>query len=184
MLYGTSLCITWPIIWLPLTREYFFGFNSSGHCLVLVQMLYRAFFMWRHIKPILHVIPLATAMLVSFCIARYIRKYNKMSPYFLSSSYHNTKLRASNKNIKTLTRLKFQILLWTKSEVTADFVVFLHTLQYKKETRSETKSCAYRCVPRRANSLLFTCRLAYNYNAIAHAFNAANVHTQDSNRAR
>ena len=38
-------------------------------------------------------------------------KYNKMSLYFSFSSYHNTKLRPSDKNIKTHTRLKFQISL-------------------------------------------------------------------------
>ena len=40
-----------------------------------------------------------------------IAKYNKMSCYFSFSSYHNTKLRPSDNNSKTHTRLKFQILL-------------------------------------------------------------------------
>ena len=37
--------------------------------------------------------------------------YNKMSRYFLFSSYHFTKLRLYDKNIKTHARLKIQILL-------------------------------------------------------------------------
>ena len=28
------------IVWLPSTREYLFGFNASGHCLVRVRMLH------------------------------------------------------------------------------------------------------------------------------------------------
>ena len=40
-----------------------------------------------------------------------IGKYNKMSRYFLFSSNHYTKLRPSDKNIKTHTRLGIQILL-------------------------------------------------------------------------
>ena len=36
-----------------------------------------------------------------------IGKYNKMSPYFLFSSYHITKLQLSDKNISTHARLKF-----------------------------------------------------------------------------
>ena len=43
---------------------------------------------------------LVTAMLVSFALPA-IGKYNKMSGYFLFSSYHNTKLRPCDKNSKT-----------------------------------------------------------------------------------
>ena len=50
--------------------------------------------MWRHIKPILQVILLATAMLVSFCMARYRRIQQKlMSRYSLFTTYYYTKLR-------------------------------------------------------------------------------------------
>ena len=64
-----------------------------------------------------------------------IGKCNKMSCYFLYSSNHITKLLPSDKNIKTHTQLKFQILLWSKSKVTAGFVAFLYTAPYKMETR-------------------------------------------------
>ena len=83
-----------------------------------------------------------------------IGKYNKLSDYFLISSYHNTKLRPSDKIIKIHTWLKFQILLQSKSKVPAFFVVFLHTAPYKRKPRSGAKSCAYRCILCRANPLL------------------------------
>ena len=62
-----------------------------------------------------------------------------MSRYFLFTSYHNTKLRPSDNNTKTHTRLKFQILLQIKSKVTAGFVVFLHTAPYKKGLKERGK---------------------------------------------
>ena len=34
-----KLILPMPIVWLPSTREYLFGFNASGHCLVRVRML-------------------------------------------------------------------------------------------------------------------------------------------------
>ena len=62
-----------------------------------------------------------------------------MSRYVLFSSYHNTKLRPSDKNIKAHTLLKFQILLLSKSEEKAGFVVFLYTAPYRKETKEQGK---------------------------------------------
>ena len=101
-----------------------------------------------------------------FCKSSYLRppclfpfawpgiiKYNKMPHYFLISSYHKTKLRPSDKIIKIHTRLKFQILLQSISKVPASFVVFLHSAPCKRKPRSGAKSCAYRCVLRRANPL-------------------------------
>ena len=56
--------------------------------------------MWCHFKQILQVIILATAMLVSCSSPQAgIGKYNKMPQIFLVSSYHNTKLQPSDKNI-------------------------------------------------------------------------------------
>ena len=73
-----------------------------------------------------------------------------MSRYFLFSSYHNTKLRPRDNNTKRHTRLKFQILLLSKSKVTAGFVVFLHTAHYKKGNQgagqSRARIGAYRVV--------------------------------------
>ena len=45
-----------------------------------------------------------------------------------------------------------------------------------QRVRSLPCACAY--------VALFALRLAYNYYAIAHAYNAANAHSQDSDRAR
>ena len=82
-----------------------------------------------------------------------IGKYNKMSCYFLFSSYHNTKLRLSDNNSKTHTWLKFQILLYSKSKVTAGFVVFLHTAPYKKETKERGKVMRVYVLQHRVNPL-------------------------------
>ena len=85
---------------------------SEYTCLCLNQNIdiiqYHLNFLWRvfmlrHTKP---VIIFATAMLVS-SLQSGIGKYNKMSHYFLFSSYHNNKLQLSDKNIKTYTQLKF-----------------------------------------------------------------------------
>ena len=62
-----------------------------------------------------------------------------MSRYFLFSSYHNTKLRPSNKNSKTTHSVEILNLATSKSKVTAGFVVFLHTVPYKKETNERGK---------------------------------------------
>ena len=89
--------------------------------------------MCRHIKPILQVIILATAMLVSSSHFT-VLETQQMFRYFLSSSYHWTKLQLSGKNISTPTLLKFQFLPWGKSKVqTFFFFLFLfspyHTVQ-------------------------------------------------------
>ena len=76
----------------------------------------------------------------------YMERYRKIQQNFLFSSYHNTKLQQNDKNISTHTLLEFQVFLWSKLKVQAFFVVFLYTTSYKK-------SCAYGCVPRRANPL-------------------------------
>ena len=62
-----------------------------------------------------------------------IGKSNKICHYFLFSSYHKTKLQPSDKNINTHTRMKFQILPWSKSKVPASFVVYLHTALCKRK---------------------------------------------------
>ena len=82
-----------------------------------------------------------------------IGKSNKMFYYFLFSSYHITKLQPSDKNINTHTRVKFQILPYSKSKVLAFFVIFLHTVLCKRKPRDFEKSCARTCVQRRANPL-------------------------------
>ena len=67
-------------------------------------------------------------------------KYNKMPQNFSSNSYHNTKLQLSDKNIWTHTRVKFKIMLWSKSKIRAFFVGFFpHTALYKKETKERGK---------------------------------------------
>ena len=53
-----------------------------------------------------------------------IGKYNKMSRYFLLSSYHNTKLQLSDKNICTYSRWKFYFFLWSKLKVQAFLLFF------------------------------------------------------------
>ena len=68
-----------------------------------------------------------------------IGKNNKISHYFLISSYHNTKLRPSDKIIKIHTRLKFQILLQSKSKVPVFFVVFSPYCTKQKETKERGK---------------------------------------------
>ena len=54
-------------------------------------------------KLILHVIALATAMMVSVFACDGIGESNKMFNYFLVSSYYITKLQTSYKNISTHT---------------------------------------------------------------------------------
>ena len=68
-----------------------------------------------------------------------IWKYSKMSHYFLSSLFYTTKLKLRDKNITTHTRLKFQILIWSKSKETAFFVVFLYTVPHRKETKGRDR---------------------------------------------
>ena len=68
-----------------------------------------------------------------------IGKCNKMAHYFLFSSYNNTKLQLSDKNISTHTLLKLKIPSWSKSKVQAFFVIFLYTVPYKKETKRRGK---------------------------------------------
>ena len=73
-----------------------------------------------------------------------IGKSNKMSHNFLFISYHVTKLQPSDKNINTQTRMKFQILSWSKSKVLPFFVAFLHTTLCNRKPRDFAKS--YRVV--------------------------------------
>ena len=75
-------------------------------------------------------------------------KRDKLCCYFLFSSYCNTKLRLSDRNVSTHALLKFQILLWSKSKLTVCFVClfFLDTAPYKKETKGRGKimhMCVY-----------------------------------------
>ena len=62
-------------------------------------------FMWRHIKPS-HVCDRHVRFLITW---NGIGKYNKMFRYFLFSSYHNTKLQLSDKNISTHARVILKI---------------------------------------------------------------------------
>ena len=83
-----------------------------------------------------------------------IGKYNKMSRYSFYSLYHFTKSRPSDKNIETHTRLKIQILLWSKSKEKAGFDVFFFIPRHTgRKPRSGAKSWAHRCVQRRENPL-------------------------------
>ena len=58
-----------------------------------------------HIKPILQVIRLAIRHTGFLFTLSGIGKYNKMSRYISLSSYHDTKLQLSDKNIITHTGL-------------------------------------------------------------------------------
>ena len=95
------------------------GNQHGGHSM----MTRKIDLIWRHMKTLYRGFS-CDVISRQFCKSSYSRppcwfpfawpgiaKYNKMSHYFLFSSYHNTKLRPSEKNIKTYTRLKFQILL-------------------------------------------------------------------------
>ena len=93
-----------------------------------------------------------------------------MACYFLSSSYHNTKLRPSDKNVKIHIRLKFQILLYSSSKVTTCFVVFLHVAQYKKDTKR-------RCKIVRVYVSTASCKLSIAHNLM---LNAAGVITKSA----
>ena len=75
-----------------------------------------------------------------------------MSHYFLISLYHNTKLRPSDKISKIHTRLKFQILLSSKSKVPAFFVVFLGIEDYRGFSRRGTHPVR---APSRASCWIF-----------------------------
>ena len=81
--------------------------------------------MWRHVKPILQVIILATAMLFPFPAVPYW-KTQQISRNFPFSAYHNTKLQLSDNlmNTSTHTQVKWKILWWSKSKITACFFFF------------------------------------------------------------
>ena len=85
-----------------------------------------------------------------------IGKDNKMSRYFLFSSYHYTKSRPSDKNIKTHTRLiqKFKSCYKAnqkKKQVLLFFSIPLHT---ERKPWRRAKSWAHKCIQHRANPLL------------------------------
>ena len=95
-----------------------------------------------------------------------IGKHNKMSPYFLFNSYHNTKLKQSDKNISTHTLGgNFK----SFCEVNRKFQRFLLFSSIPHHTKGNqaagqnhlrigayrvVQTLAYRCVSRRANPLL------------------------------
>ena len=110
------------------------------------------FFMWRHIKPIFashH----TCDHLVGFLLPQTgMGKYNKIPQNFLFSSYHNARLQPSYK-ILAHTLLKFEILLQSKSKITACFVVFIDTGSYKRKPSGKEKSCVYCCALHHANPL-------------------------------
>ena len=58
----------------------------------------------------------------------------------------------SDKNISTHTQVKFKILLWSKTKMTAYFDVFSPYRPVKKESKDLGKTM-YKCVPHPANSL-------------------------------
>ena len=59
-----------------------------------------------------------------------IEKHNKMSQNFSFSSYRNTKIQLRDKNISTHTWMKFKILWWSKSKITACLFVCLFFFPY------------------------------------------------------
>ena len=79
-------------------------------------------------------------------------KYNKMSGYFSLSSYHNSILRLSDKNIQTqyvkMVNLAMQLV---KSTCNSLFCCFSYTVSYKRETKERGKIMP---VPRRVKPLL------------------------------
>ena len=102
-----------------------------------------------------------------------IAKYNKMSRYFLSSSYHNTKLRPSDKNIKTHTRLKFQILLQSQSDKSNSmFCCFsaYRTIQKGNQAvgQNHARICAYRVVQTLYQSIFSKVTYFGHYPSIHH----------------
>ena len=72
---------------------------------------------------------------VGFTVHGLVLENTTKCPRTVFSSYHNTKLQPSDKNINTHIQLKFQILWWSKSKIAACFVVFLYTMMYQKEPK-------------------------------------------------
>ena len=90
---------------------------------------------------------------VSFLLTwHWIGKRNKMSRYFLSNLYHNTKLYQRDKNISTHW---VEILLFCEiNQKFKRFPLFFCTRGHtKRKPSGGAKTCSYRCVPRHANSL-------------------------------
>ena len=108
--------------------------------------------MWRHIKPILKVIILATAMLVSSLHSRVLENTTKcyVTFYLVHTTIQN--YNWIDKNISTHTWMQYQILPWSKSKFKC-FLFFLYTTLYKIETKRCGKLYMYRCVLHHANPL-------------------------------
>ena len=85
----------------------------------------QGFFMWRQMKPILQVIVLATAMLVS-TIHSFVWKTQQNVQERFCRLYYNTKLQPSNKNINTHFSETWHFILNESKKITR-FVVFLRT---------------------------------------------------------
>ena len=108
--------------------------------------------MWRHIKPILQVIILATAMFVSSFHSLVLGNTTNCPRTFKLVHYHNTKLQLSDKNNSTHTWVKFKMLLGSiNPKFLVCFVEFSPYRSVQKEPRSGAKSCLYKSIPRRAN---------------------------------
>ena len=73
-------------------------------------------FMWRHMKPILQIMALATVILVFTPHSFVSETKENVQELFYSDYYHNTKLQRSDRNDNTQTWVKFEILLWSKWE--------------------------------------------------------------------
>ena len=103
-------------------------------------------FMWCHIKQILQSHHTCDPHVGFLFTCEGIGKSNKRYHYILFSSYNITKLPPS---ANTHTRIKFQILSWSKSKVLVFFVVFLHTALCKRKPRdfeNRARISAYRVV--------------------------------------
>ena len=109
-------------------------------------------FMWHHIKQILQIIILGTAMLVSFLHSLVLENTTKCP-----RTLHLVHIIIPNYN--RVTRILAQTLGWNlKSCFNRVFCCcccfFKLCCKKRKLPRSRTESCAYKCVLRRANPLL------------------------------
>ena len=117
--------------------------------------------MWRHIKQIWQVIILASVMLVSFPHEAVLGKTTNCSITFYLV---HTTLPNNNR----VTKISAHTLGWNfKSlhEVNRKLKLFCCFSPYHKKPRAAAKSCARRCVQRRANSLFFILNTQISMNA-------------------
>ena len=106
--------------------------------------------MQRHTKPILQVIALATAILVSWRHGRY-GKIQQNIQNFLFGAYQNSKLQPSDKYISTHHILGWNFKSCYKVNPKWQRVLLFFSLPHKRKPDGGKESCADSCVPRRAN---------------------------------